>query len=377
MFDKLDIEEVSDAFLDYPVDEKLSESMFNFGVKIPYVIKNAILISPGTWNKYFYNPASIKKAHMMTDWEDKSIKNLYLDHADDKTSQWVGNVSNLKCINGTEYGDLNIFDPITAVKMAKGKPKFGISPRVRGRAEEGIMKEFTFENFSFVINPAVKTTYINNMEVKTMDFKLQEEGEAKVVTPKPKELEEETEEDEESEELAKKKKEPEEEKMAKKKKKEPEEEKMKKKKEPEDEELSEWTDKIKAWRKANPGKTVAEAIGAIKKQMEEVEMASEDKRFKEMLQEVLEIMKKKSKADEPEEYPYKKKLSDMQEELASRDKAIEDLEEKTMKLEQRLNQPADRVTIKSEEPVSQMLAYSDENFLEFLKEDGQGKAEMV
>jgi len=372
MFDKLDIEEVSgDAFLE-SVDEKLSESVFNFGVKIPYVIKNAILISPGTWNKYFYNGASIKKAHRMTDWADKSIKNLYLDHADDKTSQWVGNVSNLKCINGTEYGDLNIYDPITAVKMAKGKPKFGISPRVRGRAEEGIMKEFTFENFSFVINPAVKTTYINNMEVKTMEFKLQEEGEAKVETPEPEEETEEPVEEktEEVKELAKKKDEEE-------KKKEPEEMKKKKDYGYPKEELSEWSDKIKKWCKAHPGKGVKEAISAIKKQMEEVEMASEDKRFKEMLQEVLEIMKKKTKEEEPDEYPYKKKLSEMQEELASREKAIEELKEQTMKLEQRLNQPAERITVKSEEPVSQMLAYSDENFLEFLKEDGQGKAEMV
>ena len=374
MFDKLDIGEVSgDNILDYPVDEKLAESVFNFGIPLPYVIKNAILISPGTWNKFYYNKDSIKKAHRMTDWEDKSIKNLYLDHADDKTSQWVGNVSNLKCINGTEYGDLNIFDPITAVKMAKGKPKFGISPRVRGRAEEGIMKEFTFENFSFVINPAVKTTYINNMEVKTMEFKLQEEGEAKVETPKP---EEETKE-EAKEELAKKKEEPKEEEM--KKKKEPEEEEMKKKKDygyPK-EELSEWSDKIKKWCKAHPGKGVKEAIAAIKKEMEEVEMASEDKRFKEILQEVLEIMKKKTKEEEPDEYPYKKKLSEMQEELASRDKAIEELKEQTMKLEQRLNKPAERITVKSEEPTTQMLSYSDENFLEFLREDGQGKAEMV
>lgn len=366
MFDKLDIEEISGDDFNYP-DEKLSEMVFNFGIKLPYVIKNATLISPGTWNKFYYNGATIKKAHKMTDWADKSIKNLYLDHADDKTSQWVGNVSNLKCINGTEYGDLNIFDPITAVKMAKGKPKFGISPRVRGRAEEGIMKEFTFENFSFVINPAVKTTYINNMEVKTMEFKLQEEGEAKVETPKPEEAKVETVEEktEEVKEEVKEEKEPVKEELAK-----------KKKKEPEDEELSEWTDKIKAWRKAHPGKTVAEAIKAIKEQLEEVEMAAEDKRFKEVLEELLALTKKKKK-DEPDEYPYKKKLTDMETELAVRDKAIEELKEQTMKLEQRLNQPAEKLTVKTDETTTQMLAYSDENFLEFLKTDGQGSAEMV
>ena len=171
-------------------DFKLSEDFM--GVKIPYIIKNATLISPGTWNNVFYTGDVISDAHKKTDWKNKTIRNLYLDHQDDRTSEWVGHVINPRFSNGIEYGDLEIFDPITAVKLAKGKPKFGISPRVRGIAEDGVMKKFLFENFSFVINPACKTTYINNMEVKNMDLKIQSEDESKVETPKPEKMAEKT-----------------------------------------------------------------------------------------------------------------------------------------------------------------------------------------
>ncbi|MHA1773401.1 MAG: hypothetical protein ACTSXO_04660 [Candidatus Heimdallarchaeota archaeon] len=395
----LDIQEIpGDAFINeglLPTSAKLAASgAIDFGIKLPYVIKNAILMSPGTWNNYYYTGEVIKKAHVNTNWKDKTVRNLYLDH-EEGTSEWVGYVSNPRCVNGTEYGDLYIYDPITAVKLAKGKPKFGISPRVRGRAEDGIMKEFVFENFSFVINPAVKTTYINNMEVKTMDFKLQEEGESEVETPAEEATEEETAEEaaEKASEEAKEeateekveeeltKKPEKEEKMAKKKKKKPEEEEMAKKKKKDygypKEELSEWTDKIKKWLKAHPGKSVKDAIEALKKQMEEQEMAEREAKFQALLEEMLEIMRKRTKRYEPQEkypykYPYKKKLEEMQEELSEKNKTIEELKEKVMKLEEKLNEPASKVTVKAEPETVVFNEYSDENFMKYLRDEVQG-----
>lgn len=390
----MDIQEIpGDAFLDeFPIDEKLArQTSVNFGIKLPYVIKNAILMSPGTWNNYYYTAEVIERAHKNTNWSDKTVRNLYLDH-EEGTSEWVGYVFNPRCINGTEYGDLYIYDPNTAIKLALGKPKFGISPRVRGRAEDGIMKEFVFENFSFVINPAVKTTYINNMEVKTMDFKLQEEGESKVegaeAEEKPEEKQEtveekqETEEKQEVAEELKKEEEKQEtsETLAKKTTDEKLAKKKAKKKEKDygypKEELSEWTEKIKQWCKAHPGKSVKDAIEALKKEMEEQEMAEREARFQALLEEMLEIMRKRTKKKkEEEQYPYKypaTKLEELQEKLAEKEKTIKELQEKVMKLEEKLNEPASKVTVKAEPETVVMNEYSEENFMKYLRDEVLG-----
>ena len=359
-----------DAHLNFDLsdsDYELSDTSF-MGIELPYVIKDKILLSPGTWNKFFYTKDVINRAHKNTDWSDKKVRNLYLDHEDNRTSEWAGYIVNPRCVNGTEYGDIHIYDPITAVKMAKGKPKFGISPRVKGQAEDGIMKRFLYENFSFVINPACKTTYINNMEVKNMDFKLQSEDETKVETP---ELEEEAQE-EKKEELAKKKPE----------KKEKEKEKEMKKKKPEEEEnypeeeLSAWTDKVKSWLKKHPGKSVSDAVKALKKNQEEQELAQEDERFGELLSELSEMLKKKKPEEEKmkkkEEYPYKEKMEELESKIAKLEQENKELKEKPEETEEKLSEPGERVTTKSEGEVTQMLEYSDENFLRYVREEVQG-----
>jgi len=58
-------------------------------------------------------------------------------------------------------GDLVVVDLNTAIKLAYGA-KMGISPKVHGPAEGNAIQRFVFDNFSVVINPAVKTAWINN-----------------------------------------------------------------------------------------------------------------------------------------------------------------------------------------------------------------------
>jgi hypothetical protein len=132
-------------------------------VRIPYVIKNKILMSPGIWNSYYYKDATIRDAYTNTDWDSKEVVSLFLDHQDDRSSEWVGWVKNPKIDGNDVVGDLVVVDKATAIKLYAGA-KFGISPKVRGQEENKEMKNFVFDNFSIVLNPAVKTAYINNSQ---------------------------------------------------------------------------------------------------------------------------------------------------------------------------------------------------------------------
>jgi len=365
-------------FQEEEIFENLADLDLEKKVSIPYIIKNALLISPGTWNNFYYSVDIIHEAFRQTDWNDKKILSLFLDHLDDRTSEWVGYVKNPHEVNGKVLGDLEIYDINTAIKLALGKPKFGISPRVKGQAEEGIMKRFMFENFSFVINPAVKTTFINNMEVKGMDFKLQDEEEVEESEPTETEIEE------VSEELKKKKEEkyPEKE-MAKKKKEEeemkkkkPEEEEMKKKPKEEDEEaaskeeLSAYTDFVKKYIKSHKGEKKAselikDAAEAWKKNHEAVELEEKQARFLEAVETILEYLKKyKYPKEGYGKYPYDKYPATKMEE---KDKQIAELQEKVEKLEAKLNEP-DKISVKTGEESSTLLTeYSDEAMLKYLE----------
>ena len=133
---------------------------------IPYIEKNKVLMAPGVWNDCYYSKESIIKAVENTDWEDRYNSNLVLDHKDNDFGEWVGEVKNRRFDKETGYlyGDLYVYDPVTAVKLKYGKPKTGISPKVTGDVEEKAMTDFVFNNFSIVINPAVKKAFINNSE---------------------------------------------------------------------------------------------------------------------------------------------------------------------------------------------------------------------
>ena len=160
-----------DTIFKNPVVNELSAgtvSNMMGNIQFPYVIKDKVLMSEGIWNNFYYSSEVIKDAFENTNWEDRRLRNLFLDHEDSRTSEWVGEVKNLNLREGTMYGDLIIFDPIFATKMEYGKPRFGISPKVFGDSDKytRTMKSFNFENFSVVMNPAIKTAYINNSERK-------------------------------------------------------------------------------------------------------------------------------------------------------------------------------------------------------------------
>ena len=140
-------------------------------VRIPYLIKNKILMSPGIWNGFYYKDKTIKGAFDNTDWDSKEVVSLFLDHEDERSSEWVGWVKNPRVDGEDVRGDLIIVDKATAIKLYAGA-KFGISPKVRGQEEDGEMESFVFDNFSVVLNPAVKTAYINNTQIENENEEL-------------------------------------------------------------------------------------------------------------------------------------------------------------------------------------------------------------
>ncbi len=129
-------------------------------VHVPFVMKDKILMSPGVWNNFYYDKNAIQQAFENTEWSQKN-RALFLDHVDDRASEWIGEVTNIRWESGNLLGDLVIVDKPTAIKLAYGA-KFGVSPKVVGEADwNRRIHDFQFENFSIVINPAVKTTYLN------------------------------------------------------------------------------------------------------------------------------------------------------------------------------------------------------------------------
>lgn len=139
----------------------------------PLVLKDKVILSEGVWNENYYTADEIRSAVINTDWTSKENRSLFLDHKDNETSEWVGFVDNVKYDpNRGAVADLSIIDPNIALKLAWGA-KFAISPKVSGELDEEEdpprIRDFTFLNNSIVINPACKTTWINNSEVKQME----------------------------------------------------------------------------------------------------------------------------------------------------------------------------------------------------------------
>jgi len=255
-----------------------SDGTICLGIKIPYIIRNQELMDSGIWNGNYYSPQVIEKLYKNTDWSVVENTYLFLDHEDDRTSEWVGYVKNVYYKDGKIFGDLYIYDLNTALKMKFGKPKFGISPRIKARTAGNQILDGMIENCSIVINPAVKTAYINNREVIRLEEekKLQEETEPEEQPSdgqpngeQPSEGQPDTQPQVESlsadeiaairEMLKKKKKYP-----------YPEEEEMKKKKkeypypaEELDEELKSFAQKVKDYMKNHPGVKLPEAAKAV------------------------------------------------------------------------------------------------------------------
>jgi len=301
----------SNEILQHPIINELMETLDLQNFKMPLVIKDKILMDEGKWNDRVYTKEKIREAFHNTDWSNRECRNLFLDHQDLKASEWIGEVGNIRIDeNGRLLGDLIVHDLNTAIKLASGRPKMGISPKVRGLTDKytKVMHNFVFDNFSLVINPAVKTAYINNSEVYPVTedkLKLEDEEEQ----PKQPDKEPEQKPSNEEAEMAKKKqKYPYPEEAAKDKKDE---------KDKEDNELSAYTDFIKEKRKEGwDFKKISEEWEKRKKtsKMSELKnLLSDDKDAVNILKEFLSELESSKAQENPQIKQLEEKIEKMQE----------------------------------------------------------------
>jgi len=140
-----------------------------FGNLLPFVLKDKELMDAGVWNNARYSPQAVELIYNNTNWNIKENADLFADHQDGRTRDWIGRVTNHHYSNGKVFGDLEVYDLDMALKLALGSPRWGVSPRVKGKQIGMDVVMGSFENFSLVINPAVKTAYINNSEKGTIE----------------------------------------------------------------------------------------------------------------------------------------------------------------------------------------------------------------
>ena len=337
------------------VPEKIELHGFTY-----YKISDAVLLSPGVHNSKYYPAESIAGAYQMTDWSDKRVRALYVDHKDNEVPAWVGFVDNVRFDGENLVGDLWITDDALAKKLALGA-KFGISPKLSGTEVDGVIKNFVFDNFSIVVTPACKATYLNSEQKG--DAKMDEENkkveeqpvEEEKVEPENAEPQEVTEENNDAEEPKEEEK-PEEQEEA-----PSEESKEESSEELSDEEIiksfeelkSDYVEFVKDFLKKYPKATIADAAKAWKKKH------SEDEENKE----------KKEKYPYPYPEEYKKKMDELEEKVNKINKIVSELSEKAESIEKKIEEPeikSEPVSEPKEEPKQEENA--DKVILEALKQ---------
>jgi len=362
-FEEIKPEDIpAEYILEHPAVKDLAQDAAFLDGLIPYVLKDKLLMEPGIWNNHAYTAEDIRNAFLSTDWNDRHVKSLFLDHEDERTSEWVGEVQNVRYEKGKLIGDLYIYDLPTAIKLKYGKPKIGISPSIQLSD-----RNFVFRNFSLVVHPAVKTTYINNAQnaftLKEVERMAEEEKvEQKPEQTEPKEEEKTEEQPQESQEQTEQEQEEQkslgEEEMKKKKK----DEKYPKYPEAEsDEELSAYTDFVKEKRKL--GWSFEKIAKAWKAKKMAEELSDEE------LETLLEELKKKKK--KKEEYPYPK-LSEIEKKVENMSRKLEQIE-KPVRLSVKAETGSNKKILDLSRDYSEKEV--DEMMMEYLQKELQGVAE--
>lgn len=136
-------------------------------VKIPYIVKGAVLIKEGEANDIFY-PGSVLKTALgwlkediaEDDLEFRNRDSLFYDH-DDSCAVWLGEVRNYHYDDEKKQliGDLWIVDHDAAEKLdymsKQDESKWGISPRLAVKQNENKeVIEIKPKSWAFVLYPA-------------------------------------------------------------------------------------------------------------------------------------------------------------------------------------------------------------------------------
>lgn len=155
---------------------KIADSQIK-NVEIPYRIKNKLLMAAGEFNGVVYPAEEIQSKIELA--QDQGLIYDHLDTTQNQgTSSWVGQIDKPHWDeNGKDgpglYGDLVVLDKPCAQKLAAGA-KWGISPTIDYEKNEVngkiIGSDLLWKSFSFVMDPAVRATMLNQKkkEAKSM-----------------------------------------------------------------------------------------------------------------------------------------------------------------------------------------------------------------
>ena len=335
-------------------------------IKIPYLLKDMVLMAPGVWNDTVYTSESVTSAFKNTDWNDREVSSVFVDHSDKNILTWVGKIINPRLSGDKVYGDVAIYNKDAAVNVAVGKMRCGISPKVSGQEDENKqMSDFKFLNFSIVTNPACKKAYINlsqekeiivtNPVSKEANINLKIERRLNMEGIENKEVTQELSIDSKTEKV----------------------EELKKQEAPKTElmkdsdvidmlatlsveELSEWTNFVNKYRKENPGASFKDIAAAFKgqKDMSDKLANLSDDEIVGQIEKLSAVLRKRKSSCSLEEK--EKKMS----------QEIEKLQSTVKELDAKLNEP-DRKTVKSmssvNESIPQAKLNASEMMMSFLK----------
>lgn len=129
-------------------------------ISLPFTVENVTLMSPGVWNNVEYLSSEIEEAYRRTNWDDSDVVSMFNEHDDEDSRDWIGEVRNVRMEGEELVADIDVVTAEEARKVAYGA-RFGISPKVAGRKKNGRMRKYRYQNFSLVLDPAVKTTFLN------------------------------------------------------------------------------------------------------------------------------------------------------------------------------------------------------------------------
>jgi chemotaxis protein histidine kinase CheA len=367
-----------------------SIDLLTAGSDVPVLIKDKLLIEPGKWNGILYTEKEISDAYKNTDWSDKEKIALILDHDDgmnEAVKNWVGYIRNPRLNQGGKLvGDLEVWNPLIAMYLTKAKAKFGISAKLKGNEESGNLKDFTFENFSIVTRPAVRTAYINLSDNSHLlekklkgGFKMTEEEIKKLQDDKdedeevseedleelkkkeyPQPVEEQKEDDKEKEEPKEPKEEKQEEAPKEMPKEEPKAEPKEKPKDAKDEEEmsevemleittnSDWTDFVKQMKAKNPNMSFQDIAKAYKAKSSENKKLEElsDVELLETFNKISAILKKKGKYP-----PYEEEMKKKEDDLKKKDEENQKLSSKIEELQAKMQEPDSKTVTLSEQSI--------------------------
>jgi hypothetical protein len=126
-------------------------------IELPLIFKNMLLFKAGEWNHLTFSKEAVDKSVKNTKWSPLS-KRLYTYHDNaTKFGDWNGNVENVRSVDGSVYGDVEIWDADKAMKLQHGKSPFAISADMEYKEDSrGNIDTIIFTGFALEYDPGVR-----------------------------------------------------------------------------------------------------------------------------------------------------------------------------------------------------------------------------